>query len=120
MNNLNKNSCDYTSGDWECRSGGYLYDAGTGEGYDPEDCSYICPKCRTADFLEAAKDDAESCSSYSNCGISGTGLDIWTNSERTALDANLFEAKKCLLSLGVVSALDNDSVVLCNTDQKNP
>lgn len=116
--NSNGDGCGYSSGDWECRSGGYLWDAGTGEGYDPEDCTYICPHCRTQDFLEDAKEEAESCSYYSNCGVSGTGLTIWKSSEREALQANKEEALKALLVIGIVSALDGDDIVLCNTEQK--
>lgn len=112
--------CAYEVGDWQCREGGYLWDAGTGEGYDPEDCTHICPHCRTKDYLEAAKDEAESCSSYSNNGSSGTGLDIWTSSERTALEANRPEALKAMAELGPVSALDGDEVVICNTQHVKP
>jgi len=113
--------CGYDHGDWECREGGYLWYAGDGEGYDPEDCSYICPHCRTKDYLEAAKDDAESCSSWSDCGTSGTGLDIWIGAERRALIANPNAAKLALLEIGAVEALVGDdspqrySVVMCNT-----
>ncbi|WP_268797558.1 hypothetical protein [Pseudomonas huanghezhanensis] len=114
-------ACGYTQGDWECREGGYLWYAGDGEGYDPEDTSEICPCCRTKDFLEAAKDEAEACSSYSNCGDSGTGVDIWASAEKVALRANPVAAAQALQELGVVAALESDdspdgySVVLCNT-----
>lgn len=114
-------SCGYESGDWECRDGGYIFYAGDGEGYDPEDCTYICPHCRTKDFLEAAKDDAESCSSYSNNGSSGTGLTIWKSAEREALEANKDAALLALAEIGIVQALEGDdsnqgySVVMCNT-----
>lgn len=111
--------CAYERGDWQCRKGGYLWYAGDGEGYDPTDCTYICPHCRTKDYLEAAKDDAESCSSYSNNGNSGTGLDIWVSAERTALEANHPMAAKALSEIGVVSALDDDEVVLCNVAAKS-
>ncbi|MGE8465423.1 MAG: hypothetical protein ACN6QE_04700 [Pseudomonas putida] len=113
-------ACGYSVGDWECRPGGYLFDAGTGEGYDPKDCSYLCPHCRTQDFLEAAKDDAESTSSYSNNHESGTGLDIWKAAERHALEANRPEAIKALVEIGPVEALDDDDIVLCNTQQVAP
>lgn len=112
--------CTYERGDWQCRKGGYLWYAGDGEGYDPTDCTYICPHCRTKDYLEAAKDDAESCSSYSDNGSSGTGLDIWVSAERTALEANHLMAAKALSEIGVVSALDDDEVVLCNVVSANP
>lgn len=117
------NGCGYSMGDWDCREGGYLYDAGSGEGYDPSDCTYICPQCRTADFLEAAKADAETTSRYSGSCGSGTGVTIWASAEKTALSANPEEARKALSALGVVSALEADdspegySVVLCNTQQ---
>ena len=114
-------ACGYEEGDWQCRKGGYLFYAGDGEGYDHEDCTYICPHCRTKDFLEAAKDDAEGCSSYSNNGSSGTGLTIWIAAEKRALEANHPMACKALSEIGVVAALDADdsdqgySVVMCNT-----
>lgn len=113
-------ACGYSVGDWECRPGGYLFDAGTGEGYDPQDCTYLCPHCRTQDFLEAAKEDAEGCSRYSNNGSSGTGLDIWKSAEREALEANRPAALQALADLGPVEALDDEEVVLCNTQQVQP
>lgn len=111
------NGCGYERGDWECRKGGYLFYAGDGEGYDPEDCTYICPHCRTKDFLESAKDDAESCSSWMNNGSSGTGLDIWLYAEKSALAANHPVACKALSEIGSVSALDHHDVVICNSRQ---
>lgn len=117
------NGCKYSEGDWECREGGYLWYAGDGEGYDPEDTSYICPHCRTSDYLEAAKDDAESCSSWMDNGRSGTGVDIWSMAESRALIANEPAARIALGDLGVVEALEADSspkgysVVLCNTQE---
>ncbi|WP_153785306.1 hypothetical protein [Pseudomonas sp. EMN2] len=113
-------ACGYSVGDWECRPGGYLFDAGTGEGYDPQDCSHLCPHCRTQDFLESAKEEAESVSTYGGTGGSGTGLDIWMAAERQALKANRPAALKVLASLGPVQALDGDEVVLCNTQQVQP
>ncbi|MDU8350673.1 hypothetical protein RYA05_02075 [Pseudomonas syringae pv. actinidiae] len=113
--------CQYEINDWQCRAGGFLWDAGTGEGWDPEDESRICPCCRTRDYLIDAKEDAESCSIWSDCGVSGTGLDIWVSSERTALHANRPEALNALAEIGVVEALvaesdkEGYSVVLCNT-----
>ncbi len=109
--------CNYAPGDWECREGGYLWYAGDGEGYDPDDCTHICPSCRTADYLQAAKEDAESCSRYSDNGSCGTGLDIWTNSERTALEANRKMAVKALKKIGPVAALDDDETVICNSQE---
>lgn len=115
--------CGYDDGDWRCREGGYLWYAGDGEGFDPSDCSYLCPHCRTQDYLEAAKEDAESCSEFSNNGVSGTGLDLWRAAEAKTLVANRPEALKALASLGPVSALEGDTspqgyrVVLCNTQQ---
>ncbi|HDS1726122.1 MULTISPECIES: hypothetical protein [Pseudomonas] len=113
-------ACGYSLNDWECRPGGYLFDAGTGEGYDPQDCSYLCPHCRTQDFLESAKEEAESVSSYGGTGGSGTGLTIWMAAERQALEANRPAALEALASLGPVQALDDDEVVLCNTQQVQP
>lgn len=113
--------CGYSIGDWDCREGGYLYDSGSGEGYDLDDCSEVCPQCRTADYLQDAKEEAESTSSYSGTGGSGTGVTIWANAERIALDANPQEARKALGEIGVVSALEDSdgpdgySVILCNT-----
>jgi hypothetical protein len=118
--------CAYEIGDWQCREGGYLWYAGDGEGWDPEDTSNICPHCRTKDYLEAAKEDAESCSHYSNCGDSGTGVDIWKSAEASALKANQPEAARALREIGIVAALEGDdsaagySVVLCNTQQVTP
>ncbi|UVM48545.1 hypothetical protein LOY38_19440 [Pseudomonas sp. B21-015] len=118
--------CGYEHGDWECREGGFLFDAGSGEGWDPQDETYICPHCRTRDYLDAAKDDAESCSKWSNCGSSGTGLDIWAGAESRALIANEPAARKALSEIGVVGTLVTDqstdgySVVLCNTQQVTP
>lgn len=106
--------CAYRSGDWECREGGYLWNAGDGKGW-------LCPHCRTADYLEAAKEEAESCSSWMKNGRYGTGVDLWTSAEREALQANEQAAKAALATLGVVRALEDDdnpagySVVLCNT-----
>ncbi len=113
-------ACGYEIGDWQCREGGYLWYAGDGEGWDPEDCTDICPHCRTKDYLDSAKDDAESCSSYSNNGSSGTGLDIWVAAEKSALSANHPAACKALAELGPVSALDGSDVVICNTQQVQP
>lgn len=113
--------CGFSIGDWDCREGGYLYDAGSGEGYDPQDTTYICPHCRTHDYLEAAKDDAESTSCYSGTCGAGTGVTIWAAAEERALSANPAEARKALCAIGVVSALEADAspqrycVVLCNT-----
>jgi hypothetical protein len=112
-----KTGCAYEVGDWACREGGYLWYAGDGEGWDPEDCTHICPHCRTKDYLEEAKENAESCSSYSNNGSSGTGLDIWASAEKTALTANHPAACKALAEIGPVSALDGDDVVICNTQR---
>lgn len=113
-------ACGYSVGDWECRPGGYLFDAGTGEGYDPHDCTYLCPHCRTQDYLESAKEEAESVSTYGGTGGSGTGLTIWMAAERQALEANRAAAILALASLGPVQALDVDQVVLCNTQQAAP
>lgn len=115
--------CGYSSNDWECREGGYLFDAGTGEGWCADDTSEICPCCRTKDYLEAAKDEAESCSSYSNNGSGGTGLTIWNSAEREALEANKVAAIQAMSEIGIVHALEDDdseqgySVVMCNTQE---
>ena len=109
--------CGYEVGDWACRKGGYLWYAGDGEGYDPTDCTHICPHCRTKDYLESAKEDAESCSSFTNNSFSGTGLDIWISSEKSALEANVVAARKALAEIGPVLALDGDDEVICNTHQ---
>lgn len=66
--------CGYEDGDWRCREGGYLWYAGDGEGFDPSDCSYLCPHCRTQDYLEAAKEDAESCSDSATMVYQAPGL----------------------------------------------
>lgn len=84
-------ACGYTHGDWECREGGYIWNAG--DGYDPANCTYICPHCRPADYLEAAEEDAESCSSWMNKSTSGTGVDLWALAESHALAANEMEAR---------------------------
>jgi hypothetical protein len=118
--NIEAAACGYTAGDWECRPGGYLFDAGTGEGYDPEDCTYLCPNCRTRDFLESAKEEAESVSEYGGTSGSGTGLTIWMAAEREALEANRNAAIEAMAALGQVQALDGDEVVLCNTQQVTP
>ncbi|MNO66159.1 hypothetical protein D3C76_569410 [compost metagenome] len=110
-------ACGYSVGDWECRPGAYLFDAGTGEGYDPQDCTYLCPHCRTQDYLESAKEEAESVSSYGGTGGSGTGLDIWKAAERQGLEANRPAALNALAQLGPVQALNDDEIVLCNTQQ---
>ena len=108
-------ACGYSVGDWECRPGGYLFYAGDGEGYDPQDCTHLCPHCRTLDYLESAKEEAESVSRYGGTGGSGTGLDIWKAAESHALEANRPAALWALAELGHVEALDDDEVVLCNT-----
>lgn len=115
--------CGYSINDWDCREGGYLYDAGSGEGYAIDDTTFICPRCRTFDYLEAAKEEAESVSSYYGTDGSGTGVTIWASAEQHALSANPEEARKSLSDLGVVSALEADgspqgySVVLCNAQE---
>ena len=119
-------ACGYQSGDWECRDGGFLFDAGSGEGWCVEDETYICPCCRTSDYLEDRKADAESTSRYTDNGFSGTGLSIWINAEKVALSANEPAAKKALAQLGTVEALVADdsskgySIVLCNTQEVTP
>ncbi|MDQ3202669.1 MAG: hypothetical protein M3Q94_10985 [Pseudomonadota bacterium] len=119
-------ACGYTYGDWVCREGGYLWYAGDGEGWDPQDVTNICPHCRTADYLEAAKEDAESCSSWMDNGTSGTGVDLWVFAERRALIANETAARAALAKIGPVNALEDDdspegySVVICNSQQVTP
>lgn len=114
-------NCGIWIGDWACRDGGYLYDAGSGEGWDPEDGTHICPNCRTKDYLLAAKEEAEGVSYWSNNGSAGDGLDIWVAAERRALEINREAAEKALAEIGVVEALERDDseqgyrVTLCNT-----
>ncbi|MDD2056298.1 hypothetical protein N5D52_10285 [Pseudomonas sp. GD03860] len=99
-----KKACGYSTGDWQCKPGGYLYNANTGEGED-DDPLYICPHCRTKDFLKYAKKGAESLS---------TGVYLWKSAEREALKANHPEAIKTLAELGPVVTLDDETVAICN------
>lgn len=97
-------TCGYQMGTMECRGDGYLWDADN-DGYNKHDHSYPCPSCRTQEYLEDAKEHAESTSSFSNMSSSGSGVDIWTWSVKHALDNNRDAAEQALKKIGKVEAL---------------
>jgi hypothetical protein len=100
-------ACNFQRGTWECRGDGYLWDADH-DGWDPDDTSDPCPGCNTLEYLQRAKEEAESCSSWSDCGSSGTGEDIWLNCLRWAEEANPDGIAEVLKKIGPVEALVDD------------
>ncbi len=100
-------ACTFQRGTWECRGDGYLWDADH-DGWDPDETNNPCPCCNTLEYLERAKDEAESCSYYSNNGSCGTGEDIWLNCLSWAEAANPQGISAVLRQIGPVEALVND------------
>lgn len=99
--------CTYQNGTYECRGDGYLWDADS-DGYDPSECDHACPRCNTREFLERAKEDAESCSYSSSNTHACTGAGIWRRAVAVAQEENAVATQATLASLGVVSALVDD------------
>ena len=100
-------TCGYQSGTMECRGDGYLWDADH-DGFDKYDISYPCPDCRTKEYLENAKEQAESTSSFFNMSSSGTGVDIWQGAVKHALEQNGGAAEQALKEIGKVEAIFDD------------
>ncbi len=106
---MSTEKCSYEDAGQICRGDGYLCDEDQYyEGYDPTDMTYPCPCCNTQVYLEGAKEDAETCSSWSDLWRSGTGETIWIHRSRRALAANPDQAPKILATLGPVHALVAD------------
>lgn len=99
--------CGMQYGTIECRGDGYLWDADC-DGYDPDDHSMPCPQCNTLAYLEDAKENAESTSSYSDMSSSGSGVDIWERSVKTAKYWNEAKTEEALKTIGKVEALYDD------------
>lgn len=99
--------CDYFRGTWQCRGDGQLWDADS-DGYDPDDTSEPCPGCNTLQYLQDAKEEAET--TVYHAGISGmsTGEDIWLSAVTIAKEANLAETESILATIGPVDALVPD------------
>jgi hypothetical protein len=100
-------ACQFQRGTWECRGDGYLWDADH-DGWDPDENDNPCPCCNTLEYLQRAKDEAETCSYYSNNGSSGTGEDIWLNCLSWAEAANPQGIAEALRQIGPVEALISD------------
>lgn len=101
--------CDYWNGTtWECREGGYLWDADN-DGYDPDDDCYPCPKCNTEEYLADAKEFAESTVNGSNNAYFYTGESTWIESVKIAEKWNPEGTKAALAKIGTVEALRPDN-----------
>ncbi|EKT4540983.1 hypothetical protein QEM15_003175 [Pseudomonas putida] len=107
MKQAAQKACTFQRGTWECRGDGYLWDADS-DGWDPNESDNPCPCCNTLEYLELAKEEAEGCSSWSNCGSSGTGEDIWLNCLQWAEEANPEGIEEILKQIGPVEALVAD------------
>lgn len=99
--------CTYQYGTWECRGDGYLWDADD-DGYDPTEKDHPCPGCNTLEYLQKAKEEAETTCSYSNGYSSGTGETIWQGSVRVATEENPDGIDEVLRAIGEVHALVDD------------
>lgn len=114
-------ACDYEGRDFgasyidSCCIDGYLWDIDScdepgGPLFDGGDMP--CPKCNTLEYLEQAKEEAESCVSGSVAGSGGgfayTGESIWLASVRKAESLNPDGAAAALRKLGVVETLVPD------------
>lgn len=99
--------CEYQRGTFECTGHGYIWDADY-DGYDPDDHSWPCPNCNTLEYLESAKEEAESTSWFSGMWGSGCGVDIWKGAVANANHWNPDECAKALVEIGKVVALKED------------
>jgi len=106
--------CGYQIGTIECRGDGYCWDADH-DGYDPNDHSLPCPRCNTKEFLEGAKEDAETTSHYSSMSDSGTGNTIWQSAVLIAKEQNPEQAEVALISIGCVKALESEEYIHSST-----
>ena len=119
-NMQNEKSCDYEGHDF----GANYIDSYCIDGYlwDFDSCDepggpllaggdLLCPKCNTLEYLEHAKEEAESCASGSIASSGGgfdyTGESIWLAAVRKAESLNPDGAAAALqkLGLGVVETL---------------
>lgn len=96
--------CDFQYGTVECTGTGLLWDADT-DGWNEDFNEGPCPKCNSAEYLQRAKEDAESSSFYSNAFDSGTGLNVWLGAVATCLLWNRPAAVKALKEIGKVECL---------------
>lgn len=93
--------CTFQFGTIECTGTGLLWDADM-DGWNEDFNEGPCPECNTAEYLKAAKADAESSSFYSNGSSSGTGLTVWLDAAATALRWNRQAAVVALKEIGTV------------------
>lgn len=98
--------CTYTDGAWECREGGYLWDA-DGDGYDPADCSYPCPACNTREYLVDAVEAAQCLTGFN--GISTSGAETFRHRVEKALAVSPEIASAVLREIGPVACCDWDN-----------
>lgn len=95
-------ACDYANMEWACR-GEYLWDT-DGDGYDPHDASYPCPKCNTREYLETGVENAMCLSSYQ--WVETSGAEQWRARVEIAMAANPTTAAAALADIGPVECLD--------------
>jgi hypothetical protein len=96
--------CKYQHGTIECRGDGYLWDADS-DGYDPEDFSWPCPECNTAQFLQERKEHAECVSEGESMTWRYTGESLWLDAVNHAREINPEAAEMALADIGFVDAL---------------
>lgn len=110
--------CDYEGHDFgatyidSCCIDGYLWDLDSCDepgGRLSDGGDMPCPKCNTLEYLEQAKEEAESCTSGSVFVSGGsyayTGESIWLSAVRKAESLNPDGAAAALQKLGVVETL---------------
>ncbi|SMH64613.1 protein of unknown function [Acidithiobacillus ferrivorans] len=120
MNNKPQESaaCNYEGHDFgatyidSCCIDGYLWDLDSCDepgGRLSDGGDMPCPKCNTLEYLEQAKEEAESCTSgsvfVSGGGYAYTGESIWLSAVRKAESLNPDGAAHALQKLGVVKTL---------------
>ena len=96
--------CNFQFGTVECRGDGYCWDADA-DGYDPQDHSHPCPQCNTKEWLLQQKEEAETCSYFSDMSSQGSGVDIWESAVMVARRENQDGTEKLLAEIGAVRAL---------------
>ena len=100
--------CNYhTWVTFDCHDG-YLHDMDY-DYIDHEDTTYPCPKCNTIEYLERAKEDAESISSGSCNNLHYTGTSIWTDSIETCKEIGVDITSILKEYIKTVNALYEDS-----------
>lgn len=100
-------SCGYNT--WvtfDCHNG-YLHDMDY-DYIDHEDVTYACPKCNTLQYLENAKENAESTVSGGYNGSYYTGVDIWEVAIKTLNDLNIDVNDLLINNIKSVNALYED------------